>query len=866
MRGGTLGEVLQEASRTRGLSVDEAARRLAADGPNELPRERPRSLVASAWAVLREPMILLLLAAAAVSFLLADPLEAVVLLLSVLIVAAISLFQQRKTENALAALRQLSAPRAMVVRGGAPTRVPGRDVVRGDLVLLSEGDRVPADGVVLTSAHLAVDEAALTGESLPVVKQPAEEDTGSEDMVLLAMGPPGGDATPWVFAGTLVVAGRAEAIVTRTGAQTEFGRIGRALRDQVPPRTRLQREFDRLVLVFALVALAAAVTVVVVYGATRGDWLEGALAGITAALAVIPEEFPVVFSVFLALGAWRLSRYRVLARRPPVIESLGSVTVLCVDKTGTLTRNDMSVREVIVDHARWPVSEVPAERLRDLVRTAALACPEQRVDPMDRAFVRLADECLPGWHARASALVRDYPLLPGQLSVCHVWRMDDGATYAAVKGAPEAVMDLARVDGPERERLEGLIDEASAEGLRMIAVGGARIDPDRLPDSQADLRIELLGFAGLQDPVRPGVPAAVAECARAGVRTVMITGDYPGTALAIARDAGIPVTDGHLSGADVETLSDADLAGAARAVSVFARMVPERKLALVRALQADGEVVGMTGDGVNDAPALRASDVGIAMGGRGTDVAREAADLVVVDDDFTSIVEGIRQGRGIFANLRKALTYIISVHVPIYGIALVPVFVADWPLVLLPIEVVLLELIIDPACTIVFESEPVSDSVMEEPPRPVDASMFGWREFAMAIAQGLVLFAMVLAVYLGSMSAGMADASVRSMTFVTLVVGNIALILANRSRHTSALRALLTRRNPALLAIIGLAAGLLVLLIGVPPVRDALDLGALTWVQWAIAIAVGLASIAWFEGYRWLRRREPHRGQARLLR
>ena len=605
---------------------------------------------------------------------------------------------------------------------------------------------------------------------------------------------------------------------------------------------------------------------VVVYGMTRGDWLEGALAGITAALAVIPEEFPVVFSVFLALGAWRLSRYRVLARRPPVIESLGSVTVLCVDKTGTLTRNDMTVREVIVDRARCAVDRVPAEQLRDLAVTAALACPQQPVDPMDRAFVRLADERVPRWRARAIELLREYPLTPEQLSVCHVWRLDDGTAYAAVKGAPEAVMDLAGISGQERRTLECLLDAASADGLRMLAVGGAIVHGTDLPASQGELHIALLGFAGLQDPVREGVPEAVQECARAGVRTVMITGDYPGTALAIAREVGIPANDGHLTGADVETLGDVDLALAARSVSVFARMVPERKLALVRALQADGEVVGMTGDGVNDAPALRASDVGIAMGGRGTDVAREAADLVVVDDDFTSIAEGIRQGRGIFTNLRKALTYIISVHVPIYGIALIPVFVADWPLVLLPIEVVLLELIIDPACTIVFEGEPVSDSVMEEPPRPVDAPMFGWREFVMALAQGVVLLAMVLAVYLGSMAAGMTGASVRSMTFVTLVVGNVALILANRSRHVSAVRALLTRRNPALLAIMALAGGLLILLIGVPPVREALDLGALTALQWAAAVAAGLASIAWFEAYRWLRGREPHRGRVRHLR
>lgn len=834
-----------------GLTSEQAAQRLAVDGPNELPAERPRGFLTLTWSVLREPMILLLLAAAAISFLLAEAADAIILLLSVLIVALISLYQQRKTENALNSLRQLSAPRALVRRDGVALRIPGREVVRGDIVLLSEGDRVPADGVLRQAANLRVDESTLTGESVPVRKEATDAD---------AMGPPGGDGTPWVFAGTLVVGGRGEAVILGTGSATEFGRIGHALRDQEPPRTRLQREFDRLVVFFAGAALTTAAIVVVVYGLTRGDWLEGGLAGITTALAVIPEEFPVVFSVFLALGAWRIARHRVLARRPPAIETLGSATVLCVDKTGTLTRNDMTVREISYGGERCVIDGVPPpvtddERLGRVVRTAALACPPNPADPMDRAFVRLADRALPDWKADAVALLRDYPLTPEQLSVGQVWRLADGTAYAAIKGAPEAVLDLVGADSDERERVERLMAAASADGLRVLAVAGGVVDADQLPDHQSALPVSLLGLAGLHDPVRPGVPDAVAECARAGIRTVMITGDYPGTAMAVAREIGIPTEAGCLTGADIEHLSERELADAARTVSVFARMVPERKLALVRALQADGEIVGMTGDGVNDAPALRASDIGIAMGGRGTDVAREAADLVVVDDDYASIAAGIRQGRGIFANLRKALTYIISVHVPIYGIALVPVFVADWPLVLLPIEVVILELIIDPACTIVFEGEPVNPSVMEEPPRSVDTAMFGWREFAVAISQGIVLLAMVLAVYVGSMWFQQPDDVVRSMTFVTLVAGNIALILANRSRHESAVRALLTRRNPALLIVIGVAVAMLVLLIGVPPVREALALGALTPLEWALAVGAGLTSVAWFEAYRWLRRR-----------
>ena len=843
-----------------GLTSGEAAERLVRNGPNELPAQRRPSLLRQAWLVLREPMILLLLAAAAVSFLLTEPIDSGILMASVVFVIVISMYQQRKTENALQALRDLSAPRALVVRDGVETRIPGREVVVGDDVLLGEGDRVPADGVVYDAAHLRVDESALTGESVPVLK-------AATDSARSQMGPPGGDGTPWVFSGTLAVGGRGRMTVVRTGAQTEFGRIGHALGREGEDRTRLQREFDRLVIVFASVAFTTAVLVVVIYGWTRGDWLAGALAGITTAMAVIPEEFPVVFSVFLALGAWRMARRKVLARHPPAIESLGSVTVLCVDKTGTLTSNDMTVWEVILKDGRHRVAQgVPAEAT-ELVRVAALACPVTVVDPMDRAFVRLADEACPTWRDDTGELVREYPLMPEQLSVSQAWQQADGNVLVAMKGAPETVMRATGLNEEEQRRWADVIESASADGLRLLGVAVAVMPGDDLPGEQRDLPVRMLGLAGLLDPVRPGVPEAVATCAGAGIRTVMITGDYPGTAMAIAREIGLPLESGCLTGADLESMSDRELAEAARTVNVFARMVPERKLALVKALQTDGEVVGMTGDGVNDAPALQASDIGIAMGGRGTDVARESADLVVVDDDFASIAGSVQQGRGVFANLRKALTYIISVHVPIYGIALIPVFVADWPLVLLPVEVVILELIIDPACTVVFENERVSSSVMEQKPRSATSRMFGTREFAIALAQGAVLLAIVLAVYIGSLQTGMADESVRSITFVTLVTGNVALILANRSRHLSAIRAVMVHRNPALFVILALAGGMLALLIAVPPVREALQLGPLTPAQWAVGIVAGLSSIAWFEVYRWFaRRREPRTAQARPLR
>ena len=831
-----------------GLTQAEAARRLAADGPNELPTEKRRNVFQEAWAVIRQPMLLLLLGAGLVNFLLAEPLDGAMLMAFVVVVIAISIYQEHKTERALAALRDLSSPRALVVRDGAQQRVAGRDVVRGDLLLLAEGDRVPADAVLVDCANFSVDESALTGESVPVRKVAADDAAGS-------MGSPGGDGTPWIFSGTLVVKGHGMAVAGQTGAGTELGRIGAALRTIEPQRTPLQREIDRLVRVLALLGVAAAAVVVVVYGATRGDWLSGLLAGIATAMALLPEEFPVVLTVFLALGAWRISRKHVLTRRPPVIETLGSATVLCVDKTGTLTLNQMTVRELIADGRRFTCHGQPMpEDFHPLAEYSVLASPIDPFDPMDKAFKELGETYLAGSpHLHADwELVREYPLSPELLALSHVWRSPHGDRFViAAKGAPEAIADLCHLDARQMASLTAEVEAATADGQRVLAVACAEFDADsELPVRQHDFEFRFLGLAGLHDPVRPGVAAAVAECRGAAIRTIMITGDYPGTALAIAREIGLDHGAGVITGAELDLMTGDELAERIRSVSVFARMVPEQKLALVRALQADGEVVGMTGDGVNDAPALRAADIGIAMGARGTDVARESAALVITDDDFTSIVGGIRQGRGIFDNLRKALSYVIAVHLPIVGMSLIPVFVADWPLVLLPVQIAFLELIIDPACSVVFEAEQVDPAVMDAPPRGLREPMFGPRVLAIAALQGLSVLAATLAVYVWAVLGGHPDDQVRSITFAALVVGNLALILVNRSWRLPVWQTFRQRRNPAMKWILGTTALLLVTVLTVPALRHAFNFGAIPAGQWGLAILAGITGVAWFEVYK----------------
>ncbi len=842
-----------EVSEIRGLSSVEAAQLLQLEGPNELPTAQPRNLLQQAAGVLREPMLMLLVGAAIINFVLSEKLDGIILGLFVTVVVFISIYQEHKTEKALNALRDLSAPRALVLRDGQRIRVPGSDVVRGDHVLLVEGDRVPADGVLITSANFSADESALTGESVPVRKCAVDMETAQA-----GMGRPGGDDTAWIFSGTLVVKGHGLAVIRQTGASTELGRIGKALATIEVERTPLQREVDRLVRVVATAGAIAATAVVVAYGLTRGDWLQGLLAGIAAAMAMLPEEFPVVLTVFLAMGAWRMSQKHVLTRRAPVIETLGSATVICVDKTGTLTMNRMTVRDLMVGGQQHLLDDRPLpEAFHEIAEYSVLASPPNPFDPMDKAFHTLGERYLvatgrlhPDWD-----LVREYPLSENLMALAHAWRTPVHQHFViAAKGAPEAIASLCRFDEVRVAELVAQVEAATANGQRVLAVARAQYDlSSDLPDDQREFDFEYLGLTGLHDPVRPGVASAVADCARAGVRTVMITGDYPGTAMAIAREIGLQHQAGFITGPELAAMSEAELAGRVRTVSVFARMVPEQKLQLVRALKHNGEVVGMTGDGVNDAPALRASDIGIAMGARGTDVAREAAALVITDDDFASIASGIRQGRGIFDNLRKAMTYVIAVHVPIFGMALIPVFVADWPLVLLPLQIALLELIIDPACSVVFESEEVDPHTMDKPPRGLGAPMFDGKALLLAVAQGASMLVAILAVYLWAVFSGREDTVVRSMAFVTLVVGNVLLILVNRSHSLSALATLRLRSNPTVPWIVVGAALMLLLMLTLPGLRAGFHLGALTSGEAGLAALAGVGGVAWFEIYKLLR-------------
>jgi P-type Ca2+ transporter type 2C len=840
-----------------GLSEHEAARRLKEEGPNSLPSGKKRTVFRIAFDIFKEPMFLLLVGAGIIYLILGELQDALILMTFVILVMTLTFVQEHRTERALDALRDLSSPRALVIRGGRQVRIAGVDVVRDDILVLTEGDRVPADAVLLACSNLTIDESLLTGESVPVRKLPCEGP--------LAMHEPGGDDLPSVFAGTLVVKGHGTAQVAATGLATEMGKIGSALEEIEPETTLLQKETRRVVLNIALLGIALCTLAFVVYGATRNDWLEGLLVGIALAMAILPEEFPVVLTVFLTLGAWRISKNQVLTRNMPAVETLGSATVLCVDKTGTLTFNRMSVSSIMAHGRTFDIDRdnprILPEEFHQLVEFSILASQRDPFDPVEMAITRLGDSALNNTEHLHNdwTLEREYPLSAELLALSHVWRSPDGNEYViAAKGAPEAIADLCHMSDAAKEELWWYINELAGKGLRLLGVARAFFTLGDLPGDQHEFVFEFLGLVGLLDPVRPTVSASIRECYAAGIRVIMITGDYPGTAQHIAGEIGLEPRDLIITGPELDAMDDEELAERIQAVNIFARAVPEQKLRIVRALKANGEVVAMTGDGVNDAPALKAANIGVAMGGRGTDVARESAALVVLDDDFSSIEKAVKSGRRIYDNLKKAMSYIIAIHVPIAGMSIIPVLF-KLPLVFSPILIAFMEIIIDPACSLLFEAEPEEDDIMRRPPRRPDQRIFNKRNVSISLLQGLSVLLFVAAVFSFGHIRGMDEMEIRALTFTTLVFANLGLILTNRSwEHTI----WMTRRqpNPALWWIVGGTLAMIAFVLYAPFMRDLFQFAYLTPLDVAICFATGVLSVVWFEVLKYLthRKQPPH--------
>ncbi len=834
---------------SQGLTRAEAQQRLATEGYNELPRARRRGPFRMILDVLREPMLALLIAGGVVYLLLGNREEALILLAFACLSVGITVVQEARTERVLEALRDLTSPRALVIRGGERMRIAGREVARGDLIVLSEGDRVPADASLLEATGLSADESLLTGEAVPVrkVAGPATDAR------------PGGEDQPKVFSGSLIVAGSALALVTATGPSSEIGRIGTSLAKLETETPHLQRQMRKLVIVFAAVGAAVSMAVVVLYGLLRGGWLEGVLAGIAVGMSMLPEEFPMVLAVFMAMGAWRISKVRVLTRRASAIETLGAASVLCTDKTGTLTENRMTVAELrLPDGTVARIGAALPQVFRELAAAGVMASAPDPFDPMEKAFHALAKadvrdgETLPG---AGRTLTRSYALSPALLAMSQAWEAHDSGWQIAAKGAPEAMADLCKLAPAIRATVAAMVDDMAKSGLRVLGVAEAA-HQRALPASQRDFAFRFLGLVGLADPLRPSVPAAVAQCRTAGIRVIMITGDYPATAQTVSLQAGLQ-GDRVITGPEVTAMSDADLTTAVKNVTIFARIMPEQKLRIVTALKSAGAVVAMTGDGVNDAPSLKAAHIGVAMGGRGTDVAREAASIVLLDDDFGSIVTTIRLGRRIYDNLRKAMSFILAVHVPIAGLALMPLLFG-MPILFGPVHIAFLEMVIDPVCSLVFEAETEEDGIMARPPRPPAEPLFSGPTILWSLVQGALVLGITGTIFAFAPDYGLSTNQVRGVTFAALIFGIVGLILVDRSRSSSILTAI-SRPNRALAIVLPIVGATLAVTLFWPPVRDLFGFAALEPASLAVPPLAGLAVLLVLEVlkpvWRWAQRR-----------
>lgn len=825
----------QTKNQLKGLTKDEARVLQEKFGKNRLVPEKKENFFLKIIQVLKEPMFLLLIAAAVIYFLLGEPRDGTIMLVFVVGIISIDVIQEWKTDKTLNALKNLSAPHITVIRDGEECIINSEDLVPGDLMMIAEGVKLPADGKVIRSNDLCIDESSLTGEAEGVWK--CTDDSGNKDY--------------WkkdhCYAGTLVTQGTGVILVEKIGAETEYGKIGINVAEAPDRPTPMEKQTRKLVKICAMIAalLFLMVCIITYFNLPDHEFkeriIESILSGITLAMAMIPEEFPVILTVFLSMGAWRLAKKSSLVRRLPSVETLGAVSVLCVDKTGTITMNKMRVREC------WAFNN----NITETNKIMGMACEVDAYDPMEHAILDYCeDNNISKDELFKGDLISEYSFTNERKMMGHVWKVEDEAIIAA-KGSAEKILTLCRLEEEEKKIVENKIFSMSSKGLRVLGIGRMILQDERdIPETLEECRLEFLGLVGLQDPPRENVKDDIASCIKAGIRVVMITGDNGITASAIAKQVGIPHSSDIITGDELNAMTDEKLKERIKDVSIFSRVMPEHKMRIVKAFKENGDVVAMTGDGVNDAPALKYADIGIAMGKRGSEVSREAADLILLDDNFSTIVDTIKDGRRIYDNIRKAIGYVFTIHIPIaFASLLAPMIdIRSSMLLLLPVHVVLLELLIDPTCSIVLERQPAEIDIMERKPRNPKESILTASILIKSIIQGIVLFGASFASYYLYLKNNPGQAEIaRSIGLAIIMLSNMLLVQVNSSESEFAYRSMMNLKKDSVMWAVGFGTLIGLGVILYTPIAEFLSLAPLTLNQVLRVIVTSFIAVMWYE-------------------
>ncbi|MGV0925162.1 cation-translocating P-type ATPase [Empedobacter tilapiae] len=819
----------------KGLSDSEVKKSQQLYGDNEIKNEHKSTWYSMLFDILKEPMTIILIVVSVIYLLVGDFGEATFMFVAILALTGISFYQDTRNQKALEELEKLNEPLSSVVRNGRLIEIPTHEITVGDLCVTEEGKMINADGKIVHSNDFSVNESALTGESMSVFKDVEN---------------------PQIYSGTLTVSGLAFFEVTAIGSQTELGKIGTSILSIKEEKSPLQLQIEKFVKGMAVIGIVVFLLVCLVNYIQTKDIISSLLSGLTLAMSILPEEIPVAFTTFMALGSWKLMREGIIVKKSSVVETLGSTTVICSDKTGTITENSMQLKAIydFKTDAIFEENQFQDKTISELIEYAMWSSEPVPFDPMEKTLHRVYEATQNDVRANYQ-MFHEYPLSGKPPMMTHCFKNNENQQIIAAKGAPEAILQVSNLSDKQKEHLRNVIRDFGTKGFRLLGVAKSTFNSNDFPKQQQDLPFELLGFVVFYDPPKKGINEVFKKIYNAGIKVKVITGDNAETTMSIANQAGIIHAEDSITGSEITQLSEKELLKAADEKVLFARMFPEAKLAVVKALKEDGEVVAMLGDGVNDGPALKAAHIGVAMGEKGTEIAKQAAQLILTNDDLGKLVVGIAAGRRIYTNLKKAVQYIISIHIPIILIVSLPLFLGwAFPQIFTPVHVIFLELVMGPTCSIVYENEPLEKNSMNEKPRPMTETFLNWKELSTSIIQGIIITLGLLFVYQYTYQLGGNEEKTRAMVFTTLIFSNVWLSLTNRSFYYS-LWSSFKNKNNLMVGVTILTLLILFAILYIKPISLFFKVSSLNLKELVIAMLVAMLSVLWFEVYKWIKRR-----------